>query len=117
LSLPVVLAGHTRLPWRLRRAFGAPCLDASREAIWLRLGACPGLRQATLNGAELAIAEWEVELGDRLAARNVLELEVDWEAARAAWPEAGWGVIELVILSQDAEAGPGTVGGDAVASL
>lgn len=100
VDLPTTWAEADRdRPIRLARRFGRPRVDDATGAVVLELADVPGLRAIRLNGRGLPVPAGDpgrVDLGGRLEARNVLELDV--VPARAEGTP--WGSIALVVPGQ-----------------
>ena len=92
-------------PFTLRRMFGRPAVEPSRQAVTLELVDVPGLLAVRLNGAPLVgsgglAGPIRVDVGGRLLPRNVLELDVATITPAGAADGATWGAIALVIAER-----------------
>lgn len=95
---------------RLVRSFGPPPFDPARETLAVRLARVAGLASVRLNGPTIArpaagTIALEVPLAGPLPRRNLLVLDVDFDAARPApGPEPSpetWGEVALVISPRE----------------
>ena len=108
LDLPVRWSPIDRVqPFTLRRAFGRPPVDPSRESVILELLDVPGLVAVRLNGALLVGSDGltdsvRLEIGARLLARNVVELDVAAGPGWASVANRSWGAVALVISDRPA---------------
>lgn len=100
IDLPAARGSDLGAPCTLERRFGRPPGD---HAVALRLADVGGLCAAWLNGQGLPLpadagrSGATIDLGGRLAARNVLTLAVDLAGEPPEALERPWGDVALVL--------------------
>lgn len=97
VTLPITWPADSPRRFQLVRQFGRPSIDPATERLSLQFEDVPGLISAHLNGVPLdinAVHGGSIAPGHPLPARNVLILEVDFDAGRSDRP---WGAIALMV--------------------